>query len=183
MSQFPLARGAVIFERGWSRHQSSCQGLHKGAWVITLLCIFVWQVAQPTPVTACYCGRPETIRQGVHMSDAVFAGRVTKLAYERSQGYIITFDVRAVYKGGVRQGIVIKTSDQGGVCGYPFLEGKQYIVYAIAAPGTGDLWTSICTRTSPLSRAPDVLIGLAVMWVIVRQRSRLRRERTNTREQ
>jgi MYXO-CTERM domain-containing protein len=67
------------------------------------------------------------------------------------------FDVLATWKGPPEP--VVHTQ-QRTACGYPFEEGRVYLVYA--SLGTdGALWASVCGRTRPIEQAHDDLAALA----------------------
>jgi hypothetical protein len=92
-------------------------------------------------------------------SDAVFGGRVMKMAIERrvaepglpreTEVLVCTFAVVARIKGVTEQkDVVVVTSTQRSACGFPFEIGSKYLVYASVF--RGELETSICRRTRQL---------------------------------
>jgi ankyrin repeat protein len=103
-------------------------------------------------------------------SDAVFLGMVvstrevdlTREGYRAAFGY--TIRVSQAWKGVARGTVEVGTSSSGTACGYPFVLGEEYLIYAHseeAADATRSLlglvaadsrprprfWTSSCTRT------------------------------------
>lgn len=61
----------------------------------------------------------------------------------------VTLRVSEVWKGDVGKTLRVTTSaDSGAGCGYPFEEGKEYLVYA-----GEDASVSLCSETKPLSSA------------------------------
>ena len=63
------------------------------------------------------------------------------------------------WKGSFGGRVEIYTSYGGGDCGYPFVVGNEYLVYAYRAP-SGRLVTSICGRTRPIAEAREDLSAL-----------------------
>ena len=100
-------------------------------------------------------------------SDAVFSGEVVGLdtlpttSRRRIAGMwspgptIATLRVYEVWRGPKQQTIEIFTPRGGAMCGYPFKEGREYLVYASEGPsgGSGDLRTTIGSETKLLSKA------------------------------
>jgi hypothetical protein len=83
----------------------------------------------------------------------VFAGEVVDL---KRGGWTrfgwtnkVSFRVSEVWKGPRRETLVVSTPSQEAACGYPFSEGRKYLVYA-----DGKMMNvSGCGRTTPLSEA------------------------------
>lgn len=119
---------------------------------------------------ACSCiliSKPK-VENGLKNSDVVFVGAVIgveKITEVDSVGsgeskkvfsvssYIYTFKVEKKYKRKrrryLRDTIVkIRTGSGGGDCGFPFIKGEKYIVYAQKEKGYKLLTTDICTRTT-----------------------------------
>lgn len=130
-------------------------------------------VLLPDCASACSCvalpGTPrERASEALSDSAAVFSGKVVD--FERSppptsmmEGTIVTIlgggtataslRVSEVWKGPTRQTVQITTEADSGVgCGYPFEEGREYLVYAEKGSSV-----SLCSETKPLSEAgPDL---------------------------
>ena len=114
-------------------------------------------VLAPRQAAACSCEPPGSPQEELASHDAVLAGRVVEilapadLALE--EDVLVTFDVSSVWKGEAEQVVAVTTGRHGGVCGYPFRLGEQYVVY-------GNLWegglhTGLCTRTNTLDAATE----------------------------
>ena len=73
---------------------------------------------------------------------------------------MVTFQVTRTWKGPVKSEISIYTGEGGGDCGYPFVVGREYLVYAFKAFGTGPPATGICSRTTGLSQAKKDIAAL-----------------------
>ena len=96
---------------------------------------------------------------------AVFSGRVTAISRERARYSYqrVTFQVEQRWKGAVADETVIFTGSGGGDCGYNFVQGAEYLVYAYDSGGEfrpAGLQTGICLRTRPLSNAAEDLRDL-----------------------
>ncbi|QTD41348.1 hypothetical protein [Sporosarcina sp. Te-1] len=78
------------------------------------------------------------------------------------KGRTVTFQVDEVWKGIENGRIEIKTGLNSGDCGFPFVEGESYLVFA----NTNDFYekdmltTTICQRTNQLAEASDDLTVL-----------------------
>jgi hypothetical protein len=106
---------------------------------------------------ACSCAEPPVVAEEVARSDAVFAGRVMRVAIERrtitaglpdeTEVMVATFSLIAPIKGITPDNteVVIITALHGSACGFPFKLGSKYLVYASLMRGA--LETSSCRRT------------------------------------
>ncbi len=126
----------------------------------------------PDCASACSCaalpGTPqERAREALSGSTAVFAGEVvefekpppdtamvegTMLTVMGGGGRKATVTLQAseVWKGPQQQTVTITTeADSGMGCGYPFEEGREYLVYAEGDEPS----VSLCSETKPLSEA------------------------------
>ncbi|MBB4824334.1 hypothetical protein HNO89_001556 [Sporosarcina luteola] len=90
----------------------------------------------------------------------MFSGKVigaTESGKNMHRGRTITFQVDEVWKGIETGEIDIKTGLNDGDCGFPFMEGKSYLIFAKANDVYGEeiLTTTICQRTNGLAEASD----------------------------
>ena len=110
-----------------------------------LLLALLGAVASPAAL-ACTCAPPRPVDEAVAKSSRVFAGTVTSIT--SSDGYTqqVTFQVSEHFKGRAAGTLVVENHAFGPMCGYPFAENVEYIVYAEGNDGT--LRTSSCTRTT-----------------------------------
>jgi hypothetical protein len=100
-------------------------------------------------VLACTCAQPASVQEGLQQADAVFAGLVERFELKGS-GRVATFRVRRVWEGPKTQRIQVATGGGDGDCGYHFIVGMEYLVFA--RRGASDtLQTSICSRTKQAS--------------------------------
>jgi Carboxypeptidase regulatory-like domain len=110
---------------------------------------------------ACSCMLSGPPCQAAWSADVVFSGTVR--AIERIEGspgdpafhpVRVTFDVDRGYIN-VPSGVVeITTGSGGGDCGYRFVTGKRYLVYAWKRPPS-ELTTGICSRTRPIEETSE----------------------------
>jgi hypothetical protein len=108
---------------------------------------------------ACDCVPEVEMSLEFHRTRTIFVGRVTKIEPDASSKgalLVVTFEVTDDLKVTNRSIIKIKTSSSGRACGYEFRLGQMYLVYAnLARPG---LMTSVCSRTTHLSKAKNDLL-------------------------
>lgn len=107
---------------------------------------------------ACSCAMPSSASVEMRNSGAVFAGKVVSAERDNLAGgysqMSVTFEVSDVWKGNVKDTVVVTTGMGGGDCGSDFVVGEEYLVYAY---GSGPYSTSSCSRTSVLSAATEDL--------------------------
>jgi hypothetical protein len=91
-------------------------------------------------------------------------GSAERKSYIDEHGNKTTYDVGTIrflvqenYKGAPGYEIEIHSGTGGGDCGYWFLRNESYVVYAYKNSEDGNLYTSICTRTNPVSEAAEDL--------------------------
>jgi hypothetical protein len=113
--------------------------------------------------SACSCAREAAPCQSFGAAQAIFVGKVVGSKEQRreknqdgtSTTYAvgeIYFELEEAFLGVKGPRVVIHSGTGGGDCGYWFLKGMRYLVYAYgAAPDA--LSTSICTRTRTLADA------------------------------
>ncbi|MFN8008004.1 MAG: hypothetical protein U0V70_13460 [Terriglobia bacterium] len=69
----------------------------------------------------------------------------------------IRFAVDEVYAGESQPEIEIQTHSQSTACGFQFVQGESYLVYAYRTSKSGPLVTSSCDRTAPIVDATEDL--------------------------
>ena len=125
----------------------------------------MFALAGACPALACSCMGPIPVCSTFWRTSALFLGHVVQIehVYDKPPEanvigpgqYIVHFDVTESYRGAAGRQTVIHTADQGSMCGFEFKQGRDYLVYASAAPN-GDLSTSHCTGTHEVvNRADD----------------------------
>ena len=122
---------------------------------VTVALVAFVAAVQPTCVFACSCrprGPPE---DALANSTAVFSGRVTALSAPVDAGGAdpvrVTFAVARSWKGVARSTIVLTTPASSASCGVGFVQGQEYLVYALKSEGR--LETNLCSRTTQLGSA------------------------------
>ena len=141
------------------------------AWLLLLL--------HPSALSPCSCINRETAADALVSYDAVFEGDV--VAVQRlvipshweseppSQGQIAFVRVIRTWKGALPPVATVYTGSGGGDCGYQFIPGQHYLVFAYRLPATQRralhesklaLYTDICTSSTPLTRADDLVNDL-----------------------
>lgn len=119
----------------------------------------------PTACYACDCAAPPPPREALENSYAVFSGKVIAIE-EPPQGQMmstsdpvtVTFEVKESWKGNFDGTATVKTPMASVSCGFSFIEGEQYLVYA-----HGDehaIEVSLCSRTLLLAGADQDLLEL-----------------------
>jgi hypothetical protein len=99
--------------------------------------------------SACTCAQPASVEEGLSRADSVFLGLVER--FELSEyGRVATLRVRRVWKGREAPRIEIITGRGDADCGFHFIAGIDYLVFAKEDP-SGALHTTICTRTKTAS--------------------------------
>ncbi len=135
-----------------------------------LLLGFLWFLAAAGQALACSCVEPDSPTEELAKFDAVFVGTVFSVQHSYDpEGTSVTpddrttigFEVSTVWKGTVHETMYITTPPTGGSCGYTFVAGEEYIVYAYESHYGDDSYTaSICSRTALLSAAQADLDAL-----------------------
>ena len=126
---------------------------------ICLLMFIAISLLVPFSTWACSCSPPPPPKESLKLSKAVFLGTVTTIALDKKYGKLVTFKIIKYWKGIDKPIVSLWTAKSGASCGYGFKEGEKYLVYAYGQED-GDIRTSICTRTRPLSHAEKDLKAL-----------------------
>jgi len=97
----------------------------------------------------CTCAQPSSVEEGLKQSDAVFVGLVERFELKGS-ARVATLRASRVWKGPKSPHISVTTGGGDGDCGFHFIAGIEYLVFA-SEDDSGTLRTTICTRTKPAS--------------------------------
>ena len=118
-------------------------------------------VLMADPASACSCPASGPPCQAAWSADAVFTGTVKSIEpiedSDRPPGLRsvrVTLNVEQGFIGATSRVIEVTTGAGGGDCGYRFVAGRRYIVYA-NKHDTGGLVTGICNRTRPIEGADE----------------------------
>ena len=116
---------------------------------------------------ACSCGGSGAPCEAAWRVDAVIAGIVRSVEVidhvelgAPYQSTLVKFEVERSFINGSPGIVELTTGRGGGDCGYQFVAGKRYLVYA-SKQASGRLSTGICSRTRPLEAAAEDLAYLA----------------------
>lgn len=126
-----------------------------------LFILFLWW--KPLDASACFCVASPPPKKALKEADAVFSGEVVEIIdnrkFVRGKGKTIHFKVDKVWKGIDESEAVVTTGFDTEGCGFPFEEGKKYLVYATMSDRfvANTLTTSICRRTTELAYATEDL--------------------------
>ncbi|MGE7916072.1 hypothetical protein [Lysinibacillus xylanilyticus] len=117
----------------------------------------------PSITSACSCAYLPSVEEEFERSKAVFSGKVVDIKERLSlKGYTtksVLFEVTNTWKGVEQSQIIITTGQGGGDCGYNFIKGEEYLVYADESSmyGAKSLVSGICNRTDMLSSSQEDL--------------------------
>jgi len=122
------------------------------------------------PSWTCSCDTPTPL-EALEKADAVFKGTAIRVEHRRStpaanwlgEGVIVTFRVSGSWKGIDRSITTLITGGGGGDCGFEFVVGTEYVVFAYKVKHS-TLATHICTPTAPAGTS-----ALEVLGPVVRQ--------------
>ena len=127
---------------------------------------FIGVLAWPASSEACSCVGPVPACQATWQASAVFVATVTQIE-DLQPDSDRPFDARRVrmrvseeFRGNVGGETDVFTGRGGGDCGFAFVQGHQYLVYAYRVQGRDAFSTGICSRTRDLADATDDLTYL-----------------------
>jgi hypothetical protein len=113
----------------------------------------------PDCASACLCPTPHGSEQkraerALDRATVVFAGQVVNISKEEPGAWqpardTVSFRVSEVWKGPEQETLEVTTASEGSACGYPFSEGRKYLVYAEGRR----MSVNVCGETTPLSKA------------------------------
>ncbi len=96
------------------------------------------------------------VRQAYVNSSAVFVGEVVEVIIKPDVYSVkVRFKIEKSWNKNNLKEIIISTGKGGGDCGYEFVVGKRYLVYAY---GDDKLNTNICTRTDLAEENKDIAV-------------------------
>jgi len=91
--------------------------------------------------------------------------RMSDLRKTGRKDLTFTFKVSRGFIGAkADQTVDVHTGFGFGDCGFPFIKGEEYIVYAYQSGENQVLSTGVCTRTTHISRADDDISGLDALF-------------------
>src|SRR6185369_7679974 len=121
---------------------------------------FALFLAAPWPAFACSCMGPRSDEPcaAYQASPVVFTGKVASLSEEKGSGRwshrVGHFEAVEGFVGVTSGTVDVRTGMGGGDCGYGFVSGESYFVYAYrGGEGAGALWVSVCGATKSVAKA------------------------------
>lgn len=118
-----------------------------------------WWLFSCSNLHACSCAPQGPPEEALQAADVVFRGTavnvddVTRGGGYPPSGRRVAFRTKTVWKGPHEKAFVIQTGYDGGACGFGFVVGAEYLVYAAKTPG--GYYTSLCTRTREVTWLSD----------------------------
>jgi hypothetical protein len=118
---------------------------------------------------ACTCMVPGPPCQSFGTASAVFVGTATGVRTREPKSVeaaraepdwspvVVKFSVLQPFSGVEGAEVEVTTGHGGGDCGYNFVKGETYLVYAYGGRDGKPLSASICSRTAPLTQAAEDL--------------------------
>lgn len=126
-----------------------------------LFCVLLLTTVFIADVAACSCqDGGASPCQEYWRTDVVFTGMVVGSAKitisegdSKFEQRLVRFEISQTFRGEQAAKAEIVTGWGGGDCGYSFKDGETYLVYASRNKENQRLYTSVCTRTRPISQA------------------------------
>jgi len=122
-------------------------------------CILVlaFMIPPGKELRACSCVPPPPPAEEFENSDGVFVATVTSFKRAKEYSRVAKLRLLQLWKG--KKVDEIFTSLNSGLCGFDFVVGETYLIYAFMIED-GELHTNICTRTASLEQAGEDLAFL-----------------------
>ncbi|MGE7673325.1 hypothetical protein ACQKMV_07025 [Lysinibacillus sp. NPDC094403] len=138
--------------------------LKKAMTLLAFIFIGIFMIGSfPSITSACSCADLPSVEEEFERSKAVFSGKVVDIKEKLSlKGYTtksVLFEVTNTWKGVEQSQIIITTGQGGGDCGYNFIKGEEYLVYANESImyEAKSLVSTMCDRTGVLSSSQEDL--------------------------
>jgi hypothetical protein len=127
----------------------------RGGFTVLVLATMGVFVGPVRPACACSCAMV-TSEESLDQAEMAFVGVVTRIDRPVFGGYTgqplkVTLAVSEVYKGRdvVTERFEVTTASDGAACGYDFVEGRRYLVFASTWEGTVN--TGLCSGNRDLA--------------------------------
>ena len=130
---------------------------------ISIFISVVVSLLSVTDAAACSCVPSDpglTVKQQVAAakmgSEAVFSARIVAVKRDDPARQQVTYEVEVlrVWRGRVAKFAAVSTGSNSAMCGYGFVVGETYLIYAGGDESRG-FSTTHCTRTARLSDTAD----------------------------
>jgi hypothetical protein len=132
---------------------------HRAGRVLVVIVLGLSGVAATaSPCWACSCAA-DTPKGYARKADVVFTGIVKSVSSADDDGTLgdddvkVRFRVKTVYKSKAARATTIRTNESEAACGFTFVEGKRYTVFAQKAKRR--LSTNLCSGTKRGRINPD----------------------------
>ena len=114
---------------------------------------------------ACSCLAPdpskslkEQVKEAYQGSSAVFTAKVISVTENKSEyRNVIKLRLTRAWKGKLTKTITLTTGINSAMCGYNFVIGKNYLVYAFSNE-SNKISTGLCSRTSLSAKNADIAV-------------------------
>jgi len=126
-------------------------------WLVVLF-LGLASLAQTSGARACSCIKLSP-SEGLTSSHTIFTGEVTKIEPNKATrfgGLEITLRVERVWKVDPQREIKVHTAGSSAACGYTFVKGEKYLVYALR-DDADPMRVSLCSRTALVKNAKEDL--------------------------
>lgn len=128
--------------------------------IFIMTAILAKMLGNTNAVQACTCLLPPPPADAFAQADAVFLGKVLSFELLPAPNLrLAQIEVIKIWKGEKKQADSIFTAPHSAACGYDFMSGENYLIYAHRRDN-GRLHTNLCTRTKPERTAAEDLTFL-----------------------
>lgn len=124
-------------------------------YLFILFGIFMLLFSVTKNAMSCSCGEPPPLTKEFNITSAIFVGKIIKgEAIKIDDTYMdrkFTVEISKVIKGKLKDTVEIYTSIDCGACGYDFIIGRNYLIYAWNNEEENKLIVNLCSRTKEQS--------------------------------
>ena len=169
MGRRELSNGSIVGLTGSARRQMNRSVVIRAS-ALNALAVASVLLSRPAPACSCYA---KSGRAALPYVAAMFSGTATKVKFidpddHRTEPRIaVTFTVDRVWKGPVRETILVRTTYSRWTCkGFYFTQGKRYLVTGLSVTDLGNVAVpevggiNPCGATMELEHAADVIRDL-----------------------
>lgn len=120
-------------------------------YLLVFFCTFILFLSYSKIAISCSCGEPPPLKKEFNSTFAIFVGKVIKgEAIKIEDNYVdrkFTVEISKVIKGELKNIVEIFTSIDDADCGYDFIIGRSYLIYAWNNDKGNKLIINCCSRT------------------------------------
>jgi hypothetical protein len=123
----------------------------------------------PTDALGCSCDEGPTFEEAFAQSTAVFRGTVLSIISADPPYFEhvwVSLHADAWWKGAPTETVSMLTAANEGICGYPFVIGTEYLVFATLYGSGGPLSTYLCWRTHQSWAGDPDLVSLGPPYTV-----------------